>query len=104
MSTQELSGATIGFGISFFVTSIFNTLLVILKETQKETVLVWMKNATSHHWITHGILVVAVFLILGFIFGKIHEGKGPNVTAKTVSATIVWGVILSVLGISAFYI
>jgi hypothetical protein len=49
METIEIGKYTKSFGLSFAITSLISALLVILKETNEETVLAWMKTATPHH-------------------------------------------------------
>ena len=71
MNTMEKYSA--GFGVSFLITSLINTLLVIIKE-KNAAVLAAMKSATGHHWITHGVLVLILIFILGFIFSGAKFG------------------------------
>ena len=54
------------FGLSFAITCLFSVVLLILKETNPNTIMAWMKAATTHHWITHTLLDVIIFVVLGF--------------------------------------
>lgn len=65
-----LGRLTASFGLSLGITSVLSALLVILKETHEDTVLAWMKLATGNHWITHGLLDVVVFVVLGFALAR----------------------------------
>jgi hypothetical protein len=63
---STLDGATVAFSASAAITSLFNALLTIVKDTS-EPLNDFMAKLTGHHWITHGVVVIAVFLILGLI-------------------------------------
>lgn len=101
MNEKKLSPVTAGFGLSLFITSIFSTLLVIIKEINEHTVLEWMKHATPHHWITHGVMVLAVFILLGMVLSK---GKASEIQADTLVKLLVAAVVLSFVGVSGFYL
>ena len=66
----SIGSGTIGFGISYAITSVFSALLVVLKESS-ETVYNLLAAMTGHHWVTHGVLDIVVFLVLGFVFSRI---------------------------------
>lgn len=97
---RTLGGYTAGFSLSFAITSVLSALLVILKETNKETVFAWMAAATGHHWVTHGLLDLIVFVVLGMVLAKV--GGGVRMTANALVATIVGATILSGLIITGF--
>jgi len=99
MNGPQLNSATRGFGISLAVTNVLSALLVPVKETH-EGLMTFMKNATSHHWVTHSLFVVAVFLLLGFILG----GKDIKVSDSGVLKAIVGSVVLGAAIIAAFYL
>lgn len=62
------------FAISAGVTSVLSALLVLLKENNEDTVLAWMKAATGHHWVTHGVIDLILFLIIGFLAARYVDG------------------------------
>lgn len=64
-----LNKNTVGFGLSAAIVIIFNGLLVIVKETY-QPLFNFMASLTGHHWTTHGIFDILLFLILGFLFSK----------------------------------
>ena len=99
----KLSGTTVGFGLSVVLTSIMSMLLVFIKETH-EGLLKWMAKATSHHWITHGVIVVALFIVIGLILSKLGGGKGIEMKTSALVGLIVAAVAISLLGISGFYL
>ena len=67
--TNEVSPYTAGFGVSAAVAIVFNTVLTWVKETYDPPNAA-MKALLGHHWITHGVAVVIVFLALGFFLSK----------------------------------
>ena len=60
---------TLGTLVRAGVTSVVSALLVVLKEANEHTVLAWMKAATGHHWVTHGIIDLILFVLIGFLAG-----------------------------------
>lgn len=98
---EEIGKYTSSFGLSLGLTSLFNALLVVIKETNESTVLAWMK-ALGHHWVTQGILDVIVFVALGLLLAKMGESwrRQPN----KVTAVAIGGVVVGGLIIAGFYI
>src|SRR6185436_9949108 len=82
------------FGWSAALVSVLSALLVVLKE-KNEGVLTWMKAATGHHWITHGVIVVAAFAVIGFALSMLSRPTPLNrIVAAILAATVVSGLIL----------
>jgi hypothetical protein len=94
---------TRSFGVSLAITSVLSCLLVVVKELD-EGVLNWMKGATPHHWITHGVFAILAFAIIGFGLAQLHGGTGVRISAKHLTATMVGAVAISGLVIAAFYL
>ncbi|MFA5904606.1 MAG: hypothetical protein WC836_11790, partial [Desulfobacula sp.] len=86
------------------ITSVLSALLVVLKETHEETVLAWMKSVTGHHWATHGIMNLIVFVVLGWILSRPGNGQGMKISANALVIAVVGAVILSEIIITGFYI
>lgn len=103
MERSELGVCVKSFGLSFAVTSLISALLVVLKETNEDTVLALMKSATGHHWITHGIVNIVLFLFLGWLFTRPNDGRGVNITSGSLVALIVASTIISGLMITGFF-
>ena len=101
---EALSRYTVSFGLSLAITSIFSALLVVVKELNETTILAWMKHATPHHWITHGIIDLVLFAVLGFALSRANGGRGLDVSAGKLVATITGAVIAGCVVISAFYL
>lgn len=98
-TNQNIDNTTIAFCISASVAIIFNTILVWLKQSNP-SLMAWMNSLTTNHWITHGLFVIAVFLILGALLSKRK--------IKVLSSTLILILILSStfggLGIIFFYL
>jgi hypothetical protein len=97
---DSLGRYTVSYGLSLAVVSVLNGLLVILKETNENTVLAWMKRLTPHHWITHGIFVIVAFVVLGWLFSRANGGRGiqipvPRLIGLLVGATVVGGALIA---------
>jgi len=104
VETREMGQYTKSFGLSFAIASLFNALLVIVKEGNEDTVLEWMKAATGHHWITHGILNLIVFIVLGWALARVNDGQGVNIAGRTLVMTIVAALVISWLIIAGFFL
>lgn len=95
MESGILSKSTAGFGLSLAIVSIFNGLLVIIKESY-EPLLNWMKALTGHHWITHGIFDIVLFFVLGYLLSKSNVAQkyeADKMTNIIIGSTVI-GVIL----------
>ena len=93
--TDIASAKVTGYGISYAITSILSALLVILKESN-ESVLQLMVSLTGHHWITHGVLDVLLFVVLGAILSRQKITiSGNALIASVVGSTIVSGLIIA---------
>ncbi len=99
MTNSALDKTTIGFGLSAAVMSILNTLLVIVKESSPP-VLGAMARATGHHWTTHGIIVIGLFVLLGFVFSA--AVKPESWSADKLSKILLWSVIIGGGVLAAF--
>ncbi|OGR14665.1 MAG: hypothetical protein A2277_11145 [Desulfobacterales bacterium RIFOXYA12_FULL_46_15] len=104
MENKGIGKFTVSFGLSFAIISVLSALLVVLKETHEETVLAWMKSLTGHHWATHGIINLIVFVVLGWILPKLGNGQGMKISANVLVIAVVGAVILSEIIITGFYI
>ena len=101
-SQQLLGRWTAAYGLSFAITSILSALLVILKETNEDTILAWMKAATGHHWVTHGLIDIVIFLLLGWLLARL--GRGIRMSANSLIAVVAGAEILGGLIIAGFYL
>jgi hypothetical protein len=104
MENIELGKYTRSFGLSFAITSVISALLVILKETNEDTVLAWMAAITGHHWVTHGLFNLIIFVVLGWALARPNRGEGVNISANGLIFCIVGAVVVSGILIAVFYL
>jgi hypothetical protein len=102
--TDSLGKYTVSYALSLAVVSVLNGLLVILKESSEDTVLVWMKRLSGHHWITHGIFVVVAFVALGWLFSRANGGRGIQIPVPRLIGLLVGAVVVGGALIAGFYI
>jgi uncharacterized Tic20 family protein len=101
---EPLNKNTTSFGASLAITSILSAVLVVIKESSENTLLPLMKNLTGHHWITHGVVAIVAFVLIGFGLGKINNGQGLKMAPERLIMVIVGAVVLSGLIIAGFYL
>ena len=90
-----------GFGLSLIITSLLNAVILLVKETN-DAVMKAMKAALGHHWTTHGVTVIIVFVLLGFIFSNMKlETKWDY---HKMFKYIIWAVIISAAVCAGFYL
>jgi len=104
MENIEIGKYGRSFGLSFAITCLFSVILLILKETNQHTVMAWMKAATTHHWITHTLLDVIVFVVLGVVFAKMNDGQGIKISPDRLNSFIVGAFVISGILIAGFYL
>ena len=104
MEKTEIGKYTRGFGLSFAVTSFASAILVILKETNEDTILAAMKSITGHHWVTHGVFNIILFVLLGWVLSTTNKGNGVNVSTNMVINSIFGAIVTSIILIAGFYL
>lgn len=104
METNSMGKYTISFGLSLAITSVLSALLVVVKEISQNTVLVWMKRITGHHWATHGLFILILFVVIGWLLAKANGGQGVKMTANRLIIMFVSSVVLGGLIIAGFYL
>lgn len=96
---DTISAKVAGYGVSYAITSILSALLVVLKETN-EGVHGLLVAITGHHWVTHGLLNMILFIVLGVVLSRRDMGMSGN----TLITTVVGATVLSGLIIAGFFI
>ncbi|GGB92460.1 hypothetical protein GCM10011352_18150 [Marinobacterium zhoushanense] len=91
-----------GFALSLAITSLLSALLVVIKEENQDSVLAWMIAATGHHWVTHGVLVLVLYAVLGWILAQLQ--LGTRLTGNGLSAVISGSLVVSGLIIAGYFI
>jgi len=100
-SSNNLDRASSAFALSAAVTVLFNTVLAWVKDSY-EPLNEFMKSLTGHHWTTHGITDVAVFVVLGFVF--MNTGIAQRMNPKTLIRVLVGAVVVSGLGLAVWFL
>jgi hypothetical protein len=103
MENNTVSKLTVPFGLSVAVCAVVNALLVITKE-KSAAVSDWMRKITGHHWITHVVIILALFALLGWSFSRANSGQGPKMTLPRLTRILLSGVAAGVLIILGFYV
>lgn len=101
MKNKTINKYIAGFGLSVIITSLFNALLLIAKETNPPLKKA-MAAALGHHWTTHGVAVILVFIILGFMLSAMKIATTWR--AGKMGNYILWAVIVSSIMIGGFYL
>jgi hypothetical protein len=104
MENMEIGKYGKSFGLSFAITSLFSVIVLILKEMNEHTVMAWMKAATPHHWITHTLLDLIIFVVLGLVLAKANNGQGIKIDSGRLNSFVVGAFILSGILIAGFYL
>jgi uncharacterized membrane protein SirB2 len=60
-----------------------------------------MKSLSGHHWMTHGIFVIVLFIVLGYIFSRTDLNK--KIDADRTSGLVIAGTVLGGLIIAGFF-
>ena len=98
MNTEKLNSATTGFGIAAAVAFVLNTALTVAKESNP-ALLAAMKAAAGHHWITHGFVIVGLFLVLGWLLSR----TGMRMSGGTLATTLVVTALAGGLGLVGWF-
>ena len=104
METNGIGKYTISFGMSLAITSIVSALLVVVKEMSEHTVLALMKGITFHHWFTHSLFILILFVVIGWGLARANGGQGIKMSVNRFISTFVGAVVLSGLIIAGFYL
>jgi protein-S-isoprenylcysteine O-methyltransferase Ste14 len=92
-----------GFGISLIIMMLFNAVLTVTKEAY-EPLIKGMAAISGHHWITHGIIVVVLFFILGFVFSGAQTEKSSWASARRVTICAILSAAIGAILIGGFYL
>lgn len=97
----HLDRASTAFGISAAITMAFNTVLTWVKEAY-EPLNALMKVMMGHHWTTHGVLDVALFLALGILL--MRTSIVTRISGNSLIMLVAGTALLSALGIAAWFV
>lgn len=94
-----LDGAAAGYGISAAVTIIFNTLLAWIKDAY-DPLNSFMASLSGHHWTTHSLVDVAVFLIVGAIL----TSRGVTIEGSRLAMLLAGAAIVGGGGLALWFV
>ena len=100
-STSKLDRVSAAFGLAAAVAIIFNTLLAWVKDAY-EPLNKFMASLTGHHWTTHGIMDVVLFVVLGLIF--MNTGVAERMNPNRLVGTVIGAVVVAGLGLAAWFV
>jgi TRAP-type mannitol/chloroaromatic compound transport system permease large subunit len=103
MENRSLSKNTYSFGVSLAVCAVLNAAVVIAKESSK-IVADRMQKMTGHHWTTHVLFMVAVFVALGWALNRRSSQADALMSSTTLVRTVVGGVLAGIVIIFGFYL
>jgi len=84
------------FGAAAAITVLFNVVLAFVKDAYPP-LNTFMVHLTGHHWVTHGLADIVVFILLGWLFtirGIPARGLTPALVTALGVAVVVAGVAL----------
>jgi hypothetical protein len=101
MENSPMDKYTAGFGMSLAITSVVNAIILVIKE-KNDAVMSAMKAALGHHWTTHGVIVIIMFVVLGFVFSamRLETKFDSHRTLKYIT----WGVIIGGVITAGFFL
>lgn len=98
---KMLSKFNAGFGLATAITIILTALLLVLKETNKG-LKGWFASLSGHHWTTHGVLTLLVFVVLGLLLSQLRLEERWD--ARKLSIIILTATILGSLIMTIFFL
>jgi hypothetical protein len=87
-----LSHTAAGFSVAAAVTLVFNAALTIVKDAS-EPLHDFMQKLMGHHWTTHGVVVLVVFFVSGWLLSK-SEAVG-RLSDTTLIGSVVAGALIN---------
>jgi uncharacterized Tic20 family protein len=103
MEKSSVSKNTVAFGVALAICSVLNVLLVMVKE-KSPAVQAAMKKMTGHHWVTHAVVIVTLFILLGWVLGATKKGGGPAISTNGLIKIMVAGIFTAGGLIIGFYL
>jgi len=100
-SASSLDRVSAAFALSAAVTVVFNTLLAWVKDAYAP-LNTFMAHLLGHHWTTHGVADVLLFVVLGFVF--LNLGTAQRMSSNRLVGTLVGAVIAAGLGLAAWFV
>ena len=96
-----MNSSTKGFVLAAAITVLFNTALAWAKDSIP-ALNNFMKSLTGHHWTTHGLVDLALFLGLGLVFTK--SNAVSKVDPERLTTALIGSVMVASLGLALWYV
>jgi len=102
MNTEnvKLGNTSAGFAMAAAITILFSTVLACVKDAYKPLNNL-MNSIAWHNWITHGLVDVILFVLLGIIFSK--SGMADRIAPRRLISLLVAAVIAAGVGLFVWY-
>src|SRR5579863_8952538 len=95
-----LSRSSAGFALAAAITILFSTVLACVKDAY-HPLNSFMNSVAWHNWITHGLVDVILFFVLGIIFSK--SAWAERIASSRLISFFVGAVIVAGVGLFAWY-
>lgn len=95
-----MTRATSGFALSAAITVLFNTALSCAKDVDAP-LKSFMKSLAGHDWTTQGLIDLALFVGLGWIF--MSTGVAENIDPSRLTAVLVGAVVIAGIGLGLWF-
>jgi hypothetical protein len=96
-SATTLSSAAAGWSVAAAITLVFNAILTIVKDASAP-LHDFMQSLLGHHWITHGIVILIAFVVLGWALSKsegVHKLSDATLIGSLVAAAVINGAAIA---------
>jgi hypothetical protein len=103
MENAGISKYSVSFGLSLAAASVINALLVVAKE-KSPSVMAGLQRLTGHHWISHAVIVVVLFVAFGSILALPNQRQGIKITGNRLIGLLLSGVVVGAVIIVGFYL
>ena len=98
--SARLSSTSAGFAMAASISILFSTVLACVKDADKP-LNNFLIAVAWHNWITHGIVDVILFVLLGIIFSK--SGMAGRIAPRRLISFLVTAVIVGGIGLFVWY-
>ena len=96
VSDDAVGSKEAGYALSYSITVILNAIIVVFKEGS-ESVHNFMAALTGHHWVTHGLIDIIVFVVLGMVLSRRDLNmSGSSLVKSVVGSTVIGGLIIAI--------
>lgn len=100
-SEARLDRTTTAFGLAAAIVAVFSTLLTWAKEAYVP-LHDFMASLTGHHWTTHGIVDVLLWIAIGFVL--LNTGIPERVGGKALTTTLIAATIAGAVGLLGWFV